>query len=122
MIIVDTSIWIDHFHQKDGAVIPPELLIREEVGMHPLVYGELACGSLRDRSATLRELASLHRVSEASHAEALTLVEGNRLFGKGLSFVDAHLLASALIGGHTLWTRDKALASVAKQLGVAYRR
>ena len=110
MILVDTSIWIDHLHAPEPQLI--ELLADDAVACHPLVVEELALGSMKDRAAFLGLLANLRALPTLSHVELLTLVERRRLWGKGLSTVDVHLLgAVALTPGAKLWTRDKRLAA-----------
>ena len=91
-----------------------------EVESHPFIVGELACGTLRRRDEILSLLRSLPRVVEADHDEALTLVDAERLSGRGLGWVDVHLLASAVLSGTTLWTLDKRLAGQAKKLAVFF--
>jgi predicted nucleic acid-binding protein len=122
MILVDTSVWVDHLRRRDRALA--EALENGEVAVHPFVVGELACGNLPDRANVFRLLEELPPAPLASHPEVLSLVERRRLAGKGLGFVDAHLLASTLLGARDamlLWTRDAALQAAAVSLGVAYR-
>lgn len=118
MILVDTSIWIDHLHRVDPAL---NLLLDDlAVCVHSMVIGELALGSLRDRSTVLQLLSDLPPIVEADHDEVLRLVETNGLYGVGLSVVDAHLLASARLNPDVkLWTRDRRLLAAAERLGVA---
>ncbi|MBO0841024.1 MAG: type II toxin-antitoxin system VapC family toxin [Sciscionella sp.] len=119
MILVDTSIWIDHLHAADSTLV--SLLSQSMVATHPMVIGELALGSLRDRKKFLELLADLPPLPAANHDEVLYFVNEKRLYGKGLSLVDAHLLASVrLSSGARLWTRDKRLATVARTLGVVF--
>jgi len=119
LILADTVIWVDHLNR--GSV--PEmaaLLDAEQITMHPFVLGEIALGFLRNRAAILRDLADLPQATEADDAEVLALVERQSLFGTGLGWVDAHLLASALLTPETrLWTRDRRLKEAAERLGVA---
>lgn len=118
MILVDTSVWIDHLHRSDEQLAG--LLDRSAVAQHPLVIGELALGTLRDRDAILDLLRNLPSVPTATHEEVLYFVESEELYGRGLSLVDAHLLASALLDpGTTIWTRDKRLVAAAQSLGIA---
>lgn len=117
MILVDTSVWIDHLHESVPQLVA--LLEADEVGCHPLVIEELALGSLKRRDIVLALLASLHRFPVLSHHEVLELVEVRRLWGRGLSAVDAHLLGSAsLSAGARLWTRDKRLRAACHDAGV----
>jgi len=87
---------------------------------HPFVVGELACGHLRDRQATLADIRKLPSAIRVSDHEALSLIERAQVYGKGIGYIDLHLLASALVMGVPLWTRDKALQSVAQSLETAY--
>ena len=118
MILVDSAVWIDHFHTADLQL--QRLLEAPLVCSHPMIVGELALGSLRHRSETLRLLAALETVPTATHDEVQHLVETHRLYGRGLSLVDAHLLASLrLLPGTRMWTRDRRLQSAAAELQVA---
>lgn len=120
MILVDTSVWIDHLHAREPDLV--ELLDSDEVGCHPFVIEELALGSIRRRSEVLGLLARLRHFPVLSHAEVLTLVDQHSLPGRGLSAVDAHLLGSTLlVEGAQLWTRDKRLISAGAAAGVACR-
>jgi predicted nucleic acid-binding protein len=119
MILVDTSVWIDHLHEAEPELVA--LLSRSAVARHPMVVGELALGNLKNRSAVLAALAGLPALAVATHEEVLRLIEQRELFGTGLSLVDAHLLASVLLSpGSSLWTRDKRLSSVAASVGLTY--
>jgi predicted nucleic acid-binding protein len=116
MILVDTSVWIDHLRKGDHEL---EQFLNEGVVLcHPFVIGELACGNLKNRDEILRLLAALPGSSVASHEEGLRLVADRKLAGKGLGWVDVHLLASALLSGCTLWTKDKNLGAVAGALKI----
>ena len=118
MIIIDTSVWIDHFRAFNPAVL--RLIDASEAGLHPFVLAELALGSLRDRAATLADLTRLPVASVVSNAELLTMIEGRALYSTGLSLADAHLVASALLDEETLiWTNDRRLELVAYRLGVS---
>jgi predicted nucleic acid-binding protein len=114
--IVDTSAWIEYF--KGGAGRLDQLLSDSDVLIHPVVIGELSCGSLKSRNKTLGDLKLLPRVDEAEFDEVISLIEDRRLYGKGLGFGDAQLLASALISGAPILSFDKALNQAAKSLGV----
>ncbi|HEY6454711.1 MAG TPA: PIN domain-containing protein [Steroidobacteraceae bacterium] len=117
MILVDTSVWIDHFRQ--GLPELAESLRRREVVMHPYIVGELACGNFSNRQATLELLQQLRSVGVAEHDEVMNFIRVRRLHGRGIGYVDVHLLAAATIAGYRLWTVDKRLNSVASSLGVA---
>ena len=114
MILVDTSVWIEHF--RTGSARLKGLLIDEEVLTHPFVIGELACGNLENREGILGLLATLPEVHVAEHQEVLHLLVSERLFGRGLGWVDAHLLASARLTRCALWTLDKPLRGAAAAL------
>jgi hypothetical protein len=117
MILVDTSVWIDHLHSAEPALV--ELLGRDEVGCHPLVIEELALRSIKQRGDVLELLGHLGVFPDLTHDEVLNLVEKRRLWGQGLSAVDAHLLGSvSLVPGAKLWTRDKRLVAVSRNVGV----
>jgi predicted nucleic acid-binding protein len=119
MILVDTSVWIDHLHQAEPQLV--ELLERNDVATHPMVLGELALGSIADRVTFLGLLSALPAAKEATHTEVMDFVAARQLYGRGLSLVDAHLLASAVLSDATLlWTRDQRLARAAGDLGVAW--
>ena len=119
MILVDTSVWVDHLRRSDKQLV--RALNRTQVLTHPFVIGELACGNLKQRSTVLRLLKDLPRSSPATDDEVLFFIDRHSLMGQGIGYVDAHLLAAAkLHGGARLWTRDKRLTRLADQLGVAY--
>lgn len=117
MILVDTSVWIEHLRKGNARLAA--LLVDGEVLRHPFVLGELAYGNLRNRVELLRLLNTLPGARVAEHDEALRLIETERLHGRGLGWVDVHLLASALLSGCALWTMDKALARTAARLEIA---
>ena len=117
MILVDTSIWVDHLRAGDVRLVG--LLERSEVLTHSMVIAELALGSINPRQILLDSLAALPRSVEASPAEVRHLIESRRLYGRGIGLVDAHLLASALLTpGARLWTRDRRLGAVVRELGL----
>ncbi len=119
MILVDTSVWIDHYKGVDTRL--PSLLARREVLMHDFVIGELAVGSLRDRETVLRALLRLPRAPPVSISETLDLLQRESLFSSGLGFVDVSLLASTLAApGTLLWASDVRLHDRAEQLNVAF--
>ena len=119
MILVDTSVWVDHLRKGDRGLA--ELLTASNVLMHPFVVGELACGNLRKRDQILALLKDLPRASVAMDDEVLFFIEQHTLMGRGLGFVDMHLLASvALHGTARLWTRDKRLRAAADSLGLGH--
>jgi len=118
VILVDTSVWIDHLRVGDRELA--QLLQDGHVLAHPCVIGELALGQLSRRGEILGLLRNLPRAQAATDAEVLSLVENRQLYGLGIGYVDAHLLAATLLTtGADLWTRDKRLAAVTDQLGIA---
>jgi len=118
MILVDTSVWIDHFHHSDEDLI--ELLLSNQVCIHPFILGELSCGNLSNRKEVLSLLRTLKNIDLVLDEEVFFLIEERKLFGKGLGFIDIHLLASAMIHHVPIWTRDNALKRVAGELGINY--
>lgn len=116
MILVDTSIWVDHL--RSGVPQLTAALQSGEVFIHPWVVGELVCGNLRDRSRVLQLLQNLPAARVATPAEVLMLIEQHQLMGRGIGFVDAQLLASARLSTCFLWTQDHRLAELAEALGV----
>jgi hypothetical protein len=118
MVLVDTSVWVSHL--RDGNAELANLLNDGRVLCHPLIVGELACGNLKDRAVILSFLQLLPMSIEAEHDEVLSFIENNRLMGKGLSYVDVHLITSAVLTGVPIWTLDKKLAQAADSLYVKY--
>lgn len=118
MTLVDTSIWIDHL--RGGNASLAKLLQAGLVPGHSFVIVELACGNLRNRGEVLRLLQDLPGVEAAQDEEALCLIDAHRLMGRGIGYMDAHLLAAALMHPARLWTQDRRLADMAQELGIAY--
>jgi predicted nucleic acid-binding protein len=110
MTLVDTSVWIDHF--RNGNPHLRELLEEGEVATHPMVLGELACGNLPRRGPTLRLLGRLPRIPQVPDHLVLESIESRRLFGESIGWIDAHLLAAALVSSVALWTLDRRLAKL----------
>lgn len=118
MILVDTSVWIDHLRSGDPELA--SLLQDGHVLAHPWVTGELALGQLARRSEILGLLGNLPQAKVATDVEALSLIDSHQLFGLGIGYVDSHLLASTMLTtGTRLWTRDNRLTAVAAQRGLA---
>jgi predicted nucleic acid-binding protein len=116
VILADTSVWVDHLRRGNQALA--RLLDDGNVCCHEFVIGELACGNLRRRTEVLHLLAQLPRSPTARHDEVIELVERRRLHGAGLGWVDAHLLTSAVVEGHYLWTLDKPLVAAAERMSI----
>jgi predicted nucleic acid-binding protein len=119
LILVDTSVWVDHLRSGDEHLAT--LLNQGKVLMHPFVMGELSLGSLANRATVLELLRGLPSAAVAGPSESLLLVDRHKLHGRGIGYVDLHLLASTLMSdGATLWSRDKRLILIAGELGCAY--
>src|SRR5690606_10650424 len=117
MILADTSVWIDHFRSPEPALM--DLAQASELVMHPFVRGELAMGSLADRQLRLRLWAMLPSLPVVSLEGVLALVDGQRLYARGIGYIDASLLASSLVeAGTLLWTRDHKLRDIALEFGI----
>ena len=119
MILADTSVWVDHLRnpvlQLAGLVEAGEIL------MHPMIIGELACGNLADRGKRLRDWQRFPMILEAPNRDVLTTIESRQLMGRGIGFIDTHLLCAVLNSEDTLlWTRDNSLHRVAGDLGIAF--
>jgi len=116
MILVDTSVWIEHLRKSPSDLTP--LLDKGLVFVHPFVLGELACGNLRNRARILGDLRALPAAILATHDEVMRLVENRSLWGLGIGWIDVHLLASALISNCEFWTFDARLFRAAATAGV----
>ena len=119
MILVDTAVWIDHLRDTDARLA--SLLYTNEVLVHPMVVGEMACGHLRSRDEVLSLLGGLPQSPVASDDEVLSFIERHRLMGRGIGYIDAHLLAATTLAAPArLWTSDQRLRSMAVRLSLAY--
>lgn len=118
MVLVDTSVWVAHL--RKGNIGLEELLNEGHVVCHPFIVGELACGNLKNRSKILSLLQTLPKATHAAHDEVMQFIENRSLMGKGLGYIDMHLLASAILSGVSLWTLDKKLKHVSVELGLLY--
>ena len=119
-VLVDTSVWVDHFKRRNATLAG--LLVEDRVWSHPLVRGELACGTPPDRERTLVQLGLLCQAPSVSLPELMRFIEVEQLAGQGCGLVDISLLAATRLGpGLRLWTLDKRLSALAQRLGVAYR-
>lgn len=120
MILVDSSVWVDYLRIGEPMLV--ELLNSSKVLVHPFVIGELACGNLKNRKMVLSLLRDLPTVSVATDEEVLFFIEKHGLMGRGIGYVDTHLLAAAMLDGTArLWTRDKRLYSVAEAMKLDFQ-
>jgi predicted nucleic acid-binding protein len=117
-VLVDTSVWVDHLRHGNPRLVSH--LESGEVECHPFVVGEIACGSSKNRAELLELMAALPQVLEVENEEVLIFIESKHLTGRGLGWVDVHLLASALLSGTSLWTLDKSLATEARKLQIRF--
>lgn len=121
MVLVDTSVWIRFLSNRSPfAAELEELLSRGDVSGHDFVYGELLIGDKGARKKLLADYELMHQAPVVPHGEVASFVRQNHLYGRGVGWIDAHLVASALVGRISLWTADPRLAVVAKELGVSY--
>ena len=121
MVLVDTSVWIRFIGGREPYVSGlDELLKRDEVVGHPMVFGELLIGDRGGRAKLLAEYSLMHQAHAADDDEVVQLVRGRRLFGRGVGWVDMHLIAAALVGGLRIWTADPRFAAVSQELQVDY--
>ena len=119
MILVDTSVWIDHLRNPEPRL--QELLNANSVLAHPMVAGELACGNITDRARFLRRMDAMPQAPELTHAAVRDFIEAENLMGRGIGYIDAHILCSTVRhDGTLLWTRDSRLNQLALELSVAY--
>ena len=116
MILVDTSIWVSHLRHGDPRLA--DLLDEGGVLIHPFVIGEMACGNLKNRAEILSLLRALPSTAIAEHEESMLFIERNGLMGRGLGYVDVHLLAAAVLSGVRLWTNDESLLKACTNLGL----
>jgi predicted nucleic acid-binding protein len=120
-VLVDTSVWIRFLSNRTPyAAELDELLTRDEVCGHDFVYGELLIGDIGGRTQLLDDYSQIHQAPVVPHSEVVAFVRSRRLHGRGIEWIDAHLLASSLVGRLKLWTTDPRLVTLAKELGVAY--
>jgi predicted nucleic acid-binding protein len=121
MVLVDTSVWIRSLAGKEPFRRRVDRLLADESVLgHELIYGELLIGDPGARSATLTHYRRFSYAASVPHEEVVVLVRARRLFGRGIGWIDAHLLASALVSGARLYTVDAPLAGIARELGLAY--
>jgi predicted nucleic acid-binding protein len=120
-VLVDTSVWVDHFRNSNSSLIG--LMAQDRVMGHPMVLAEIACGTPpAPREQTLSDMALLRQAHSASMSELMDFIERERLYGLGCGLVDLALLASACITPDTtLWTLDRRLADLAMRMGIEYQ-
>jgi predicted nucleic acid-binding protein len=122
MVLVDTSVWIRSLAGRPPYMVELDRLLgRDEVAGHELVYGELLVGDRGGRRKVLAAYEQMHHAASVPHREVVGFVRDRDLHGRGVGWIDIHLLASALVGRFELWTADEYLAAIAKELGVAYK-
>ena len=117
-LLADSSVWIDHLHETDEEF--SRALGAKQIYVHQAVIGELACGRLARRAEVLTQLMLLPELPDPTFGELLALIDRRKLWGRGLSWIDVHLLGAALLAGARLWTRDSLLHRAAHELDVAY--
>jgi len=118
MVLVDTSVWVEHL--RHGDIRLEALLNDSRVVCHPFIIGELACGKIKNRAEILSLLHALPMAISVEHEEAMQFIENHSLTGKGLGYIDIHLLASAILTKVPLWTFDKKLKDVSVDIGAGY--
>jgi len=118
MILIDTSVWVNHLRKSEPRL--QTLLLAGEVYCHPFIIGELACGSIKNRQEIISLLQSLPSTRTVNDNEFLYFIEQNKIYSKGIGYVDIHLLASTKLESIKLWTEDKRLKNVATTLGLSY--
>src|SRR4030043_536869 len=118
MVLVDTSVWVSHLRHENEDL--QQLLLDGEVVCPPFIVGELACGNLKNRQEILTYLQSLPMTILAEDEEVLKFIEANQLMGKGLGYIDVHLIASAVLTNVLLWTLDKTLDKFTEKIGINY--
>lgn len=118
-VVVDANIWVLHWRTHNPLLM--DMLADGEIWTHPIVIGELSMGTLRNRDQTLWDLTRLGRPPLATDAETRQMVEARRLWGRGIGWNDAKILASVVIGSCVLWTRDRRLEEIAAEMGVSWR-
>ncbi len=118
MVLVDSSVWMDHLRSSNGHLVT--LLTTNSAATHPFIIGEIACGNPARRATVLGLLKALPQVAPAGEDEVLFFLDRHRLGGRGIGYMDAHLLAAAAIASVSLWTTDKRLAAVTGMLGMQH--
>lgn len=117
-VLADTCVWVKHFRQRNALLAA--MLEDGEIWCHPIVVGELTMGTLKNRQQTIFDLSRLSRPPLASFSETRQMVESRKLWGRGIQWNDARILASSILGEIPLWTFDLRLKEIARELGVAF--
>jgi predicted nucleic acid-binding protein len=117
-VLADTCVWVKHFRQRNALLAA--MLEDGEIWCHPIVVGELTMGTLKNRQQTIFDLSQLSRPPMASFSETRQMVESRKLWGRGIQWNDARILASSILGEIPLWTFDLRLKEIARELGVAF--
>ncbi|MEK6589539.1 MAG: PIN domain-containing protein [Nitrospinota bacterium] len=120
MVLVDTSVWV--LHLREGNIALERLLNDGDVVCHPFIVGELSCGNLKNRTEILSLLQTLPTSIQAEHEDVMQFIENHQLMGKGLGYIDMHLLASALLTEVSIWTLDKRLDEISIKLGIGFNK
>ena len=120
MVLVDTSVWVSHLRETHAGLV--DLLNDGEVACHPFIAGELACGNLKNRTTVLSLLEALPLTLMVEHEEVLAFIENHDLMGKGLGYIDVHLLAATVLSGFLLWTLDNKLEKAAQALHCGHQQ
>ncbi|MBF0218649.1 MAG: type II toxin-antitoxin system VapC family toxin [Gammaproteobacteria bacterium] len=119
MVLVDSSVWIDHLRQKEPQLV--QLLANNRVLIHPFIIGELACGQIKNRQQFINLLSQLPAIDVAADTQVMECIEQQTLFSRGIGWVDAHLLTAVLLNNaHQLWSRDKRLHNLTVDRQLAY--
>lgn len=118
MILVDTSVWISHLREGNEGL--KRLLNDADVLCHPFIIGELACGNLKNRREILALLRDLPMAAKIEHEDIMDFIDNHKLMGKGIGYIDVHLLAAAMLSEAPLWTLDKRLDRVASEIGISF--
>ena len=119
MVLVDTSVWV--LHLREGNAELEKLLNKGQVMCHRFIIGEIACGNIKKRTEILTLLQLLPLATQAKHEEVMEFIETNKLMGRGLGYIDMHLSASAKLTGIPMWTFDKRLDEINKELGISFK-
>ena len=118
MVLVDTSVWVSHFRHGNSRL--QKLLKQSRIVSHPFIIGELACGNISNGTEIISLIQSLPMLDAVEHEELLLFIVHNKMMGRGLGFVDVHLMAAAMLAGIPIWTQDKKLKQACSRLGIDF--